>query len=126
MHQANKNYKIFPLRQRRALTKSSLSPQIDGPILLIVKSCNAFYVKQQTSNVITNVSTEERSKEERSELKRELESMEENPDSPKVIISVMPNMHKKRPSAAQDEQAPSEQFEEVPAQDLNEPMMYND
>ena len=78
MHQANKSYKIFPLRQQRALTKPSLSPQIGGPILLIVKSCNAFYVKQQTSNVITNVSTEERSKEERSESKHKLENTEES------------------------------------------------
>ncbi len=78
MHQANKNYKIFLLHQRRALTKPSLSPQIDGPILLIVKSCNAFYVKQQTSNVTTNVSTEERSKEERSESKHKLENTEES------------------------------------------------
>ena len=78
MHQAKKNYKIFPLCQRQALTKLSLSPQIDGPILLIVKSCNAFYVKQQTRKVITNVSTEERSKEERSESKHKLENMDES------------------------------------------------
>ena len=56
-------------------------------------------------------------------MKRKLESMEENPDSPEVYISVMPNGQTERPSAAQDEQAPPEQFEEVPAQDLDEPMM---
>jgi hypothetical protein len=52
--------------------------------------------------------------------------MEENPDSPEVNISVMPNVHTERPSAAQDEQAPSEQFEEVPARDLDEPMIFNE
>ena len=35
----------------------------------------------------------------------------------------MPNVHTERPSTAQDEQALSEQFEEVPAQDLDEAMM---
>ena len=69
---------------------------------------------------------EERIKEERSELKWKLESMEENLDSPEVNFSVMQNVHTESPRAAQDEQAPSEQFEEVPAQDLDEPMIKND
>jgi hypothetical protein len=69
----------------------------------------------QKSHVLTNIATEERIKEERSELKQKLESMEENPDSPEVNISGVPNVHTERPSAAQDVQAPSEQFEEVPA-----------
>ena len=85
-----------------------------------------FQCYQQTSHVITNTSTEERIKEERSELKWKLESMEENPDSPEVNISVMPNVHTESPRAAQDEQAPSEQFEEVSAWDLDEPMSYNE
>ena len=48
---------------------------------------------QQISNDITNVSTEKRSKEERSELKHKLESMEENDNSREVNISVVPNLH---------------------------------
>ena len=71
-------------------------------------------------NVITKMS-----KEERRELKLKLESMEENPDSPEVNISVMPNLHTEIPSAGQDEQAPLEQFEEVSAWDLDEAMMDN-
>ncbi len=59
-------------------------------------------------------------------MKQKSESNEENPDSPEINISVMPNVHTERPSTAQDEQSSSEQYEEVPAQDLNEPMMYNE
>ncbi len=65
---------------------------------------------QQISNVITNMSTEKRSKEERSELKRKLESMEEKDDSREVNLSVMPNLHTEISSAAQDEQPPLEPF----------------
>ena len=43
-------------------------------------------MKQQVSNVITKMS-----KEERSELKHKLESMEEKEDPPEVNISVMLN-----------------------------------
>ena len=64
----------------------------------------------QISNVITNMSTEKRSKEERSELKRKLESMEEKDDSREVNLSVMPNLHTEISSAAQDEQPPLEPF----------------
>ena len=58
-------------------------------------------------------------------MKCKLESMEENPDSPEVHISVMPNFHTEIPSAPQDELAPLEHFEEVPARDLDEAMMEN-
>ena len=78
---------------------------------------------QQISNVITNMSTEKRSKEERSELKRKLESMEEKDDSREVNISVVPNFHTEISRAAQDKQPPLEPFEEVPAGEFNEAMM---
>ena len=77
---------------------------------------------QQISSVITNMSTEKRSKEERRELKRKLESMEEKEDSPEDI-SVMPNSCMEIPHYAQDEQPPLEQFEEVAARDFDEAMM---
>jgi hypothetical protein len=72
-------------------------------------------IKRQVSNVITKMS-----KEERRELKRKLESMEEYPDSPEVNITVMPNVNTEIPSMAQDEKAAMEQCEEVPTQDLDE------
>ena len=78
---------------------------------------------QQISNVITNMSTEKRSKEERSELKCKLESMEEKDNSREVNISVGPNLYTEISSAAQDEQPPLERFEEVPAGEFNEAMM---
>jgi hypothetical protein len=78
---------------------------------------------QQNSNIITNISTEKRSKEERSELKCNLESTEEKDDSREVNISVVPNLHTEIPSTAHDEQPPLEPFEEVPAQEFNEAMM---
>ena len=65
---------------------------------------------QQISNVITNMSMEKRSKEERSELKCKLESMEEKDDSRDVNLSVMQNLHTEISSAAQDEQPPLEPF----------------
>ena len=77
---------------------------------------------QQISNVITNMSAEKRSKEERRELKCKLESMEENEDSPEDI-SVMPNSCTEVLHEAQDEQPPLEQFEEVTVQDFDEAMM---
>ena len=80
---------------------------------------------QQISNVITNMSAEKRSKEERRELKCKLKSMEEKEDSPKDI-SVMPNSCTEIPHEAQDEQSPLEQCEEVTTQDFDEVMMYND
>ena len=78
---------------------------------------------QQISNVITNMSTEKWIKEEKSELKHKLESMEEKDDSREVNISDLPNLHKQIPSTAQDEQPPLELFEEVPAGEFNEAMM---
>ena len=78
---------------------------------------------QQISNFNTSMSTEKRSKKERSELKRKLESMEEKDNSREVNISVVPNLHTEIPSAAQDEQPPLEPFEEVPAGKFNEAMM---
>ncbi len=80
---------------------------------------------QQISNVITNMSAEKRSKEERRELKHELESMEEKKDSPQDI-SVMPNSCTEIPHEAQDKQPPLEQFEEVTVQDFDEAMMQKD
>ena len=74
-------------------------------------------IKRQVSNVITKMSIEEKS-----ELKWKLESMEENPDSPGVEISDMPNLHMEIPGTAKDEHAPWEQFEEVPAGYLDEAM----
>ena len=69
---------------------------------------------QQIRNVITNMSAEKRSKEERRELMHKLESMEEKEDSPEDI-EVMPN--------SCIEQSPLEQFEEVTARDFDEAMM---
>ena len=77
---------------------------------------------QQISNVITNTSTEKRSREETRGLKHKLESMEEKEDSPEDI-SVMPNSCMEIPHYAQDEQPPLEQFEEVAARDFDEAMM---
>ena len=77
---------------------------------------------QQISNVITNMSIEKRSKEERRELKCKLESMEEKEDSLEDI-SVMPNSCTEIPHEAQDLQPPWEQFEEVAAWDFDEAMM---
>jgi hypothetical protein len=72
-------------------------------------------IKQQDSNVITKMS-----KEQRSELKHKLESMEEKEDSPEVNLSVMPNFQTEIPGAAQDEQPPLKQFEEEPTGDFAE------
>ena len=77
---------------------------------------------QQIRNVITNMSTEKRSKEERRGLMYKLESMEEKEDSPEDI-SIMPNSCMEIPHYAQDEQPPLEQFEEVAAWDFYEAMM---
>ena len=77
---------------------------------------------QQIRNVITNMSTEKRNKEERRGLMYKLESMEEKEDSPEDI-SVMPNSCMEIPHYAQDEQPPLEQFEEVAARDFDEAMM---
>ena len=77
---------------------------------------------QQISNVITNMSAEKRSKEERRELKRKLEIMEEKEDSPENI-SVVPNSCTEILHETQDEQPPLEQFEEVTVQDFDEAMM---
>ena len=123
MHQPTKYYLISPLHRQRALTQPSLGRQEVCPIWLIVESCDFVHVMQQISNVITNMSTEKRSKEERSELKRKLESMEEKDDSREVNISVVPNLHMEISSTAQDEQPPLEPFEEVPAGEFNEAMM---
>ena len=77
---------------------------------------------QQISYVITNMSTEKRSKDERREFKCKLESMDEKEDSPEDI-SVMSNSCMEIPHYAQDEQPPLEQFEEVAARDFDEAMM---
>ena len=69
---------------------------------------------QWIRNVITNMSAEKRSKEERRELKRKLESMEEKEDSPEDISI---------PHEARDEQSLLEQFEEVAARGFDEAMM---
>ena len=74
-------------------------------------------IKRQVGNVINKMS-----KEERRELKRKLESMEEKEDSPEVI-SVMPNSCMEMPPETQDEQPPLEQFEEVAALHFDEAMM---
>ena len=66
------------------------------------------------------------SKEERSELNWKLESTEDKEDSPEVNVSVMTNLQTKLHSAAPDEQPPLEQFEEEPAEDLDEATMQND
>jgi len=68
-------------------------------------SCNFFDVTKKGRNFIAK-----RSKEERSELESKLERMEEKEDSPEVSLSVVANFHTDIPSAAQDEQPPSEQF----------------
>ena len=64
-------------------------------------------IQQQVSDVISKMS-----KEERSELKHKLESMDEMKDSPEGNISVMPNFQTEISEAAQDEQPLLEQFEE--------------
>ncbi len=122
MHQPTKYYLSSPLHRQRAPTKPSLDWQEVCPIWLIVKSCDIFHVMQQISNVITNMSAEKRSNEERRELKHKLESMEEKEDSPEVI-SVMPNSCTEIPHEAQDKQPPLEQFEEVTAWDFDDTMM---
>jgi hypothetical protein len=58
-----------------------------------------------------------RSKGERSELESKLERMEEKEDSPEVSVSVVANFHTDIPSAAHDEQPPSEQFAQKSCQD---------
>ena len=125
MHQPTKYYLISPLHRQQASTKPSLDRHEVCPIWLIVESCNFFHVMQTISNVITNMSTEKRSKEEWKEWKRKLESMEEKEDSLEDI-SVMPNSCTAIPHEAQDEQPSLEQFEEVAARDFDEAMMEND
>ena len=71
------------------------------------------------------MSTEKRIKEEKSELKDTLESMEEKDCSREVNICVMPNLHTEISRTAQDEQPPFEPLEEVPAGEFNESMMDN-
>ena len=63
------------------------------------------------------------SKEERSELNWKLESTEDMEDSLEVNVSVMPNLQAKLHGAAPDEQPPLEQFEDDPAEDLDEVTM---
>ena len=77
---------------------------------------------QQIRNVITNMSAEKRSKEERRGLMYKLESMEEKEDSPEDI-SVMSISCMEIPHEAQDKQSPLEQFEEVTARDFDEAIM---
>ena len=73
------------------------------------------------------MSMEERSKEERSELKCKLENMEEKDNPQEVNISIMSNLHTETPTAtAQDEQSPLESFEEVTAGEFNEMMVYDE
>ena len=63
------------------------------------------------------------SKEEKSELKCKLESMEVNPFAPEVEISVMPDLNMKIPRPAKDKHAILTQSEEVPAGSLDDVMM---
>lgn len=63
------------------------------------------------------------SKEETKELKWKLESMEEKDNSPEVNISLMLNLHKEIPGKAHDEQPSLEEFEEEPAEYMDEAMM---
>ena len=74
-------------------------------------------IQRYVGNVITKMS-----KEERRELKRKMESMEEKEDSPEDI-SVMPQSCTEIPHEAQEEQPPLEQFEEVTARDFDEAMV---
>lgn len=76
-----------------ALTKPSHDRQKNGPILLIVGSCIFAHITRQVSNVIAKIS-----KEERSELKWKLESMEDKEDVPEVDFSVMPNLQMESPA----------------------------
>ena len=62
-------------------------------------------------------------KEEGSELKHKLESIDEKEDSPEDNNSVMPNFQTKISEAAQDEQPLLEQFEEEPVGDFSETMI---
>ena len=64
-------------------------------------------VKKPVSNVIPKMS-----KEERSELKRKLEQMENEEEGQEVCILVMPNFSVKIPPPNEDEQSPLDQFEE--------------
>jgi hypothetical protein len=64
-------------------------------------------IKRQVSNIITKMS-----KEERSELKRKLEQMEDEGDSQEGSITVMPNVDAKIPPPNPDEQQPLDQWEE--------------
>ena len=77
---------------------------------------------QQIRFVINTMSTEERIKEVRRELKRQMEGMEEKEDSPEDI-SIMPNSCTEIPHEANDKQPPLEQFEEVAARDFDEVIM---
>lgn len=80
--------------------------------MLIVVSCNFSDVTKKDRNFIAK-----RSKGERSELESKLERMEEKEDSPEVSVSVVANFHTDIPSAAHDEQPPSEQFAQKSCQD---------
>jgi hypothetical protein len=64
-------------------------------------------IKRQVSNVIRKMS-----KTERSELKRKLEQMEDEGDSPDVSITVMPNVNTEIIPPNSDEQTTSDQCEE--------------
>jgi hypothetical protein len=75
-------------------------------------------IKRQISDVISKMS-----KEERSELKHKLESMDKTKDSSEVNISVMPNFQTEISEAAQDEKPLLEQFEEDPVGDFSETMI---
>ena len=86
-------------------TKPWLTECRSRPILLIVVSCNFSDVTEKGRNFIAK-----RSMGEKSELESKLERMEEKEDSPEVSLSVVANFHTDIPSAAQDEQPPSEQF----------------
>jgi hypothetical protein len=62
-------------------------------------------------------------KEERRELKRTLESMEEKWDSPEFTISIMRNSNTEIPSTNPDEQPPMEHFDKEAEGDFPETMM---
>ena len=72
----------------------------------------------QVSNVTAKMSNEERS-----DLKRKLERMEDKGDSPEVTTSVVLNLNKEITSTNPDEQPPLDQFEEEAVGDFAEAMM---
>ena len=63
------------------------------------------------------------SREERSELKRKFQRIENERNSPEITTSVVPNLNIEIPSTNPDEQPPVEHFEEEAVGDFTETMM---